>query len=56
MLDLLFTHNPEKYGLEFEIADGLDPLQALQYSKYSQVYELAQNLIENFFEGVEIEE
>ena len=29
MLDLLFTHNEEKYGLEFEIADGLDHLQAL---------------------------
>ena len=41
---------------EFELCGGLDNLEQLQYSNHESIYEAANNIIEKFFGGEEIEE
>lgn len=56
MLEILFTHNAEKYTHEFEVYDGIDHLLALQYSEHNIIYEAAHQIILTFLDGEEIDE
>ena len=56
MLEILFTHNAEKYTHEFEIYDGIDHLLDLQYSQHHIIYEAAHQIILTFLDGEEIDE
>ena len=55
ILKILFECNEEKYCLEFESADGIEALEAIQLSELQQVYDIAADIIDKFFNGKEIE-
>ena len=55
ILKILFECNEEKYCLEFEAADGIEALEAIQLTEVQQVYDIAADIIEKFFNGAEVD-
>ena len=55
ILKILFECNEEKYCLEFEAADGIEALEEIQLTEVQQVYDIAADIIEKFFNGAEVD-
>ena len=53
MLKMLFESNTDKYAAQFDLADGLQPLEILQYSDHAKIFQPAADIIINYFAGYE---
>ena len=56
ILRTLFKLEVDEYFVEFESCGGLDNLEQLQFSQHEAIYKAANNIIEKYFGGEEIEQ